>query len=155
METHQFTERDVCYLHRLFLGEIYDWAGQYRSVDLSSGGIHWCHAKFIPQEMEKLSKLFSELTPFDSDMSKEEIVRRLGQIHGELIVIHPFRDGNGRVTRFLCDLLLMQAERKPFGQELVEKKSIRDEYIAAVRTVWGKADYTSLIRLFERLMAPK
>ncbi len=152
-ETHQFSEKDVRYLHRLFLGEIYDWAGQYRTVDLSSGDIRWCHAKFIPQEMEKISNLLSEMTPFSPNMPRVELIQRLAEVHGELVVIHPFRDGNGRLTRFLCDLLLIQAERQPFGQALFEKKSIREEYFAAIRAVWGQADHTSLIRLFDRLLA--
>jgi cell filamentation protein, protein adenylyltransferase len=151
-ETHRFSEKDVRYLHRLFLGGIYDWAGEYRMVDISSEDIRWCHAKFIPQEMEKFSAMLSEMSPFSPNMPREELIQRLAIIHGELVVIHPFRDGNGRLTRFLCDLLLIQAERQPFGQDLFEKKSVREEYFAAIRAVWGQADYSKLIRLFDRLL---
>ena len=80
------------------------------------------------------------------------MLHRLAQSYGELIVIHPFRDGNGRVTRILCDLLLMQAEHKPLGHHSFEDKSIREEYYQAVREVWSQAGYTSLIRLFDRLL---
>lgn len=96
-------------LHKLFLGEIFEWAGKYRIVDISSPQIRWCHAQFIESELERYSKLLSELTPFSPDLSREEIINRLVKVHGELIVIHPFRDGNGRTTRLLCDLLLGQA----------------------------------------------
>lgn len=35
-ENHSFSNQDVCTLHKWFLGDIYNWAGTYRSVDLSS-----------------------------------------------------------------------------------------------------------------------
>jgi cell filamentation protein, protein adenylyltransferase len=151
-ETHKFSENDVRYLHQMFLGEVYNWAGQYREVDLSSKGIRWCHAKFIPQEMGRFSNLLSEMTPFTPTMLREELIQRLAMIHGELVVIHPFRDGNGRLTRFLCDLLLIQAERQPFGQELFETASVQKEYFAAIRAIWGQADYIRLIQLFGKLL---
>ena len=34
---HQFTATDVCRMHRLWLGEIYEWAGEYRSVNIAKG----------------------------------------------------------------------------------------------------------------------
>ncbi len=134
------------------MGKIFEWAGSYRTVDLSSGDIRWCHAKYIPNEMEKFSQLLQSLSPFTPELSKDELLHRLAGIHGELIAIHPFRDGNGRVTRLFCDLLLMQAEKEPFGQKPFEDETVRNEYFAAVKRVWSQKDYVELIRLFDRLL---
>lgn len=112
-EIHRFTERDIRRLHRLFFGEIYSWAGRHRNVDILSNEIHWCRAVFVAQEMQRYGGLLAELTPFSPTFSDKEVAVRLARVHGELILIHPFRDGNGRLTRLLCDLLLVQAGREP------------------------------------------
>ncbi len=152
-ESHSFNEDDVCHIHTIFLGDIYDWAGKFRTVDLSSENIRWCHAQHIESEMEKFGKLLSELSPFRPDVSRKEILARLAKIHGELIVIHPFRDGNGRATRILSDLLLMQAERKPLSNEPFYDKSIQRKYHKAIQSVWSRMDYAELIQLFDRLVS--
>ncbi|MBI9077899.1 MAG: hypothetical protein JEZ02_21045, partial [Desulfatibacillum sp.] len=46
-EDHVFTEEDIRALHNLFLGDLYEWAGTYRTVDLSSENIRYCHAAYI------------------------------------------------------------------------------------------------------------
>ncbi len=46
-ENHAFTDADVRDLHNFFLGKVYEWAGRYRTVDLSSEDIRFCHAAFI------------------------------------------------------------------------------------------------------------
>lgn len=110
-EKHHFTDQDVRTIHKWFLGDIYIWAGTYRSVDLSSENIRYCHAKYIHNSMKSFGVMLAETTPSFSPLwPKDEILKRLAKIHGELIIIHPFRDGNGRTTRLLCNLLLMQAE---------------------------------------------
>lgn len=112
-ETHAFTADDVRYLHRLFLGDIFAWAGTYREVDISSDDIRWCHAAHIPAEMERYGQRLGRLTPFLPSLPRDQVLSQLAELHAELVVIHPFRDGNGRMTRLLCNLLLMQAERAP------------------------------------------
>lgn len=150
-ETHRFTADDVCRLHTLFLGEIYSWAGSYRSVDISSPGIRWCHAAFIEGEMVRLDGLFREATPLSPQLPREKIIARVAEIHGELIVIHPFRDGNGRTARLLCDLLLMQAGLLPISPDVYDDKETQALYFAAIRDVWARADYEKLTRLLAML----
>ena len=59
-ETHRFTVDDICRLHKMFLGGIFEWAGTYRNIDISSPGIRWCHAKFIESEMARFDGLIRE-----------------------------------------------------------------------------------------------
>jgi len=151
-ETHSFTDNDIKFLHKLFLGKIFKWAGNYRNVDISSSGIRYCHAIYINDSMKEFSKLLSKLTPFNSDMSKNEIARKIAEIHGELIVIHPFRDGNGRTTRLLCDLLLIQAGKKPLDTRLFYDKSFLRKYHSAIREVWHNKIYSDLEEIFFKLI---
>ena len=151
-ENHVFTEHDVCDLHKLFLGKIYEWAGSYRTVDLSSDDIRFCHAAYIHDNMKAFSGELSKLSPFAANLSKHDIIDRLAIIHGEMIVIHPFRDGNGRVTRLLCDLLLMQARYRPFKMTSFYRDDFVKRYYRAIRKIWYAKDYSELATLFEPLI---
>lgn len=151
-ETHTFSSDDVREIHRMFLGDIYTWAGKYRDIDISSPGIRWCHALFIEAQMAEFSDRLAKLTPFSPDMTRDELLARSAEIHGEFIMIHPFRDGNGRTCRLLGDLLLMQAEMRPMKLTDLNDVEIREEYFAAIRDVYAKVDYTRLIKVFDRLI---
>lgn len=153
LETHVFTENDIRYLHKLFLGEIYEWAGEYRTIDISSEDIRWCHAAFIESEMKRFDKMLKDLTPFTPDLSRAGILENIAQIQGELIVIHPFRDGNGRIARLLTDLLLMQTQLEPMGKDFFYDDKIRQEYYSAIREVWSLRDYKKLIRFLDRFLS--
>ena len=129
------------------------WASKYRTVDISSEDIRWCHARFIESEMKRFDKLLKSLTPFTPDLSQTEILTRIAQMHGELIIIHPFRDGNGRVIRLLSDLLLMQAEIETMAKNSLYDDSFRQEYHQAIKEVWAKADYKRLVKLLAGLIS--
>ncbi|MBF0354447.1 MAG: Fic family protein [Alphaproteobacteria bacterium] len=150
-----FTSSDVCNLHRLILGSIFEWAGEYRRADLACKGIKWCRAKFILYEMSNFRRMLERMTPFSPSLSRQEVLSRLAEIHGELIVIHPFLDGNGRTARLLCDLLLMQAEYPPIRLGAFDEQEVQRDYFAAIHDVWEKIDYQPLIALLDRLVAVK
>lgn len=148
-DMHRFTEQDVCSLHRVFLADVFEWAGEYRNVDLVSEDIHWCRAIFVPQEMQQFGVLLAEYTPFSTGLSNDEVAERLAKLHGELILIHPFRDGNGRLTRLLCDLLLVQAGREPTHRTAIANEKYRPIYLKAIRTFHFTGDLQPLMTLFE------
>ena len=152
-DDHVFTAKDIMDLNKLFLGDIYEWAGKWRTVDLSSEEIRYCHAAYIPTNIQVFSDdLLSKVTPFTPDLPKSVILERLAKIHGELIVIHPFRDGNGRTTRLLCDLLLMQAGYRPMRIVSFYNEDFLKRYHRAIQLVWHSKDYSALIKLFEPLI---
>lgn len=153
-ETHRFSEADVRDLHRLFLGSLYEWAGSYRIVDISSADIRWCHAAHIGKEMARLGQRLSALTPLVPTLDRPTFLSHLAELHGGLVVIHPFRDGNGRTTRILTNLLLMQAEKPPIRLASFDDAEVRKEYHAAIREVWAAVDYRRLMALFDRLIEP-
>ncbi len=45
---HRFTATDIAKMHKLWLGDIYEWAGCYRQVNVSKGDFHFASAKQIP-----------------------------------------------------------------------------------------------------------
>lgn len=151
-EAHCFTAGDIRRLHRLFMGNLFEWAGSYRRIDLVSGEIRWCHAAHIDGEMRRFGRRLTALTPFAPDLERSELVARLAELHCELIVIHPFRDGNGRTTRLLCDLLLMQAELPPIQFGAFDDVQIRRLYHQSIREAWITARYDGFVALLDRLV---
>lgn len=87
---HRFTAADICDIHRIWLGDVYSWAGQYRQVNVSKDDFTFAMARHIPRLMEELERgVLRNYTPcfFATD---EEIITALAVVHAELMLIHPF-----------------------------------------------------------------
>ncbi len=94
---HRFTAADVCNIHKVWLGPIYAWAGRYRQVNLQKGDLPFAAAGQIPRLMSEFEKSpLRQFTPCRFN-EPDEAARGLAVVHTELILIHPFREGNGRV----------------------------------------------------------
>ena len=128
---HQFTVADICNMHRNWLGKVYEWAGQYRQVTISKGGFTFALPQFIPQLMADFEKtVLSRYTPCNFE-DREEQVQALAIVHTELLLIHPFREGNGRLSRLLAMLMALQAGLPPLDFSEFEgkkKRSILRQY---------------------------
>ncbi len=128
----QFTVADICRVHQRWLGSLYEWAGRYRRVMISKGSLMFAAPAHIPGLMSEFEKeVLRKYTPCVFD-SREEIISALAIVHTELILIHPFREGNGRLSRLLATLMALQADLPPldFGDFAGDRQ---EEYFAAVR----------------------
>lgn len=127
-----FTIADLCRIHRLWLGGLYTWAGQPRSVNLSKGNFAFAMAQVIPVLLDGFeAKQLRKYTPCLFS-SRKEVTQALAEVHVELMLIHPFREGNGRLGRLLAILMALQA-----GLPVLEFSEMiggrKEEYFAAVR----------------------
>ena len=104
-----FTAERICDMHRIWLGDLYDWAGAYRTVNLEKPGMLWPPHDRIAQNMGNLEqgllKRFTPCTATDVPVA----ARQIAEVHAELLFIHPFREGNGRLARWLANLMVVQA----------------------------------------------
>ena len=90
-------------------------------------------ARHIPKLMQDLEKgPLKKYTPcqFKTD---EEIIIALAVVHTELMLIHPFREGNGRAGRLLAVLMAFQAGLPGLDFTGIRGKK-REEYFAAVQS---------------------
>lgn len=89
--------------HHLFQ-DVYLWAGQYRTVRTSKGGNPFCYPEYISDEMDRLFWRFENGQKF-ADLPSKEFVHLAAEFIGELNVIHPFREGNGRAQLAFLGLI--------------------------------------------------
>jgi cell filamentation protein len=144
--SHRFTSADTCKIHRIWLGPIYSWAGRYRRVNLSKGQFPFAAAWHIPELMEDFEK--SSLYEYTPGNFKEagKIIRAIAVVHTELILIHPFRDGNGRVGRVLSFLMALQANLPPLDFTEIKGQK-KQEYFAAIQAGMDK-NYGPMEKIF-------
>ena len=87
----------LCQIHHFMFCDLYEWAGQLRTVDLSKKGTAFVAANRIE---ECANACFARISSMDfSAMSHDELVEELADFYSTLNMIHPFREGNGRVQR--------------------------------------------------------
>jgi cell filamentation protein len=148
---HRFTAHDLRVLHRRWLGEIYPWAGQYRQVNVSKGGFLFAATHLIPHLMKEFeADCLGKYTPLNM-CTPTEIAFALAKTHAELVLIHPFREGNGRLARLLAVLMAEQAGLPPLSFEHLRRRR-EIEYFAAVRAGLDR-NYIPLSRLFASVIA--
>jgi cell filamentation protein len=128
---HRFTAEDICHMHRVWLDSIYDWTGKYRQVNIGKAGFLFAAAGQVPKLMASFEKeILRKYTPCTFS-SIDEVVAALAVVHTELVLIHPFREGNGRLARMLAMLMAFQAGLPPLGFGSIKGKK-KTEYFAAV-----------------------
>lgn len=105
----RITVADVCKWHQRWLGNVYAWAGQYRTLNMAKGSFHFAACSQIPKLMNDLDKnVLSIYTPC-AGMPETRLIEAIAVVHVELILIHPFREGNGRLSRMLASVMALQA----------------------------------------------
>ena len=125
------TTVDLRNWHRRWLGNVYSWAGEFRTVNMGKGEFQFAAAHLIPKLMLDLEAKF--LTPLqcNSDMTDVELVNALAIVHIELILIHPFREGNGRLSRLLAMIMALQAGRPILDFSWMDAN--KEQYFSAVQ----------------------
>jgi len=102
---------DLAHLQRIHLAlfqDVYDWAGEIRTVDISRGNSRFANVSFIEAAANDIfNKLAREnwLKGLDADALSTRLAHYLSEINA----LHPFREGNGRVQRIFISQLSQSA----------------------------------------------
>ena len=154
--TTQLTDKtkfDVDYIkniHFLALKDVYAFAGNFRTVNISKQGFMFPAAKFLDQSMQEfqteiLNKLLNEYVKLDSVFFIEDLARA----HAELLYIHPFREGNGRTARVLLNLMLRKNGWEPLDFSKMNEELFQ-QYVIAVQSSAMK-NYEPMKKVIEQL----
>ena len=138
----------MCEWHRRWLGNVYEWAGQYRSVNMAKDDFHFAASHLVSGLMQAFNDKFLTVYMPCNTMDEAQLVDALAVIHIELILVHPFREGNGRLSRLLATVMALQA-----GQPLLDF-SYMDEnklaYFVAVQA--GLDNYEPMKAMFRQVL---
>lgn len=115
VEVGQFA--GLSYIHAYLFGDIYDFAGKVREVNIAKG-----HFRFAPVMYLQASLQHIDAMP---QASFEQIIEK----YVEMNVAHPFREGNGRATRIWLDLILKKEIQQVVDWNQVDK----EEYLSAMQ----------------------
>lgn len=149
-DQQRFITDDLRDWHHRWLGSIYPWAGEYRQVNMGKAGFQFASTHLIPGLMTSFQRdVLSKHTPC-AGMDEHRLVQALAMTHAELILIHPFREGNGRLARLLNTLMAFQA-----GLPALDYGGIRGakkrEYIGAIHAALG-GDYSPMEAVFSAVV---
>ena len=133
------TESFIITLHKKMFGIVWKWAGIFRTTERNIG--------VAPYEIQPKLRILLEDVKFwikNKTYTSKEIAIRF---HHRLVQIHPFPNGNGRLSRLMADLLMKQ-----FGQnnmnwgagDLTEISELRKTYISALQQA-DHGDYSLLL----------
>ena len=130
-------------LHRKMFGGIWKWAGTFRTTERNIG--------VAPYEIQpKLRILFDDIKFWIENMTypEQEIAIRF---HHRLVQIHPFPNGNGRISRLMADLLMRKFGKQNFNWgsgNLTEISELRKKYILALQEA-DRGNYTKLLEFVD------
>ena len=118
-------------------------------AETQKGNFRWPPAFRVPQNMAWLEDEFlKKSTPCQSS-ELEAIAGQVAAVHAEFLLVHPFREGNGRLARWLADLMFLQAGYPMPLYNFSGKGSAKrkKDYLEAVITGYTQ-DYTPLTGFF-------
>lgn len=110
------TYKALAEIHRFLFGEIYEFAGKLREVNIAKGNFRFAPVMYLREAIGNIEKM--------PQSSFDEIIEK----YVEMNVAHPFREGNGRSMRIWLDMML----KKETGQVIDWRKVDKDDYLLAM-----------------------
>lgn len=121
----------LSFIHAYLFADIYDFAGQIRTVNISKGNFRFAPLMYLKQSLEHIDTM--------PQGNFDQIVEK----YVEMNIAHPFREGNGRTTRIWLDLILKSAINQVVDWNLVDK----EDYLSAMeRSVVKDVEIKALLK---------
>lgn len=111
------TFNGLAFIHAYLFGDIYDFAGKIRDVNIAKGNFRFAPVMYLPASLDHIDAM--PQGSFDAIIEK----------YVEMNIAHPFREGNGRATRIWLDLIL----KKELTQVVDWNKVDKDDYLSAMQ----------------------
>ena len=142
-DNEPISEWNIKNIHQLILKDIdNENAGRYRKENVTIKG-----ATHLPPDYLKIPELMEKLILTYNTWNEYHPIIQAALLHGELVKIHPFVDGNGRTSRLLMNLDLMNSGYNP----VIIKKESRLKYYEALDKAHTTGNYTDFVKLVTKL----
>ena len=102
-----FDEKYFIELHMKTFNKLYEFAGEYRNINISKGYSTFCQVRFLKQTSNEIFQKLKNDNYLKNyfDKSKEQFAHKISFYMCELIALHPFYELNGRTIRFFFDMI--------------------------------------------------
>jgi cell filamentation protein len=110
------TFNGLAQIHAYLFGDIYEFAGKLREVNIAKGNFRFVPLMYLEQSLKHITKM--------PQSNFNEIIEK----YVEMNIAHPFREGNGRATRIWLDLMLKKEIKQVIDWNIVDKS----DYLAAM-----------------------
>lgn len=110
------TYKTLAAIHKYLFEDIYDFAGELRTVNLAKGNFRFAPLMYLQAALENIDKM--------SQSNFDEIVEK----YVEMNIAHPFSEGNGRSTRIWLDHIL----KNEIGKVIDWSKVDKEDYLLAM-----------------------
>jgi cell filamentation protein len=140
-----FDGRHLQALHRHIFQDVFDWAGEFRTVNIFKSGDPFAFHQHIASSLDTLCTELKREGHL-SGSNPERFARRAAYYLGEINAIHPFREGNGRTQReFIKELAVCS------GLTIDWSRVSREEMIEASRRSL-RIDNTGLEQVLKKVL---
>jgi len=133
------TNEFVCGLHKRMFGKTWRWAGKFRTTEKNIG--------IDPMRIQSALRDLCEDVKAQLEHQSYPLDEIAARCSHRLVAIHPFANGNGRLSRTVADLLLVQQDKPRFtwgAGNLLADSEVRQRYLAALPAADAR-DYVPLL----------
>ena len=128
-------------IHKFLFEDIYEWAGEYRHVNISKGN-QFC----LCQNLEAYADTIFACLKKDNYLKNcDNVPERLAYYLSEINVLHPFREGNGRAQRLFIEYLALNSCYR------VDFSSVSPEEMIVASAEAFACEYDKINEMFERI----
>ena len=133
-------------IHQFLFEDLYDWAGQIRTVNISKKGARFCSVESLDDFTTRIFTGLSNSRHF-TNLNREEFLSEIVSFYCNTNQLHPFREGNGRTQRIFISELIYNAGYNDFDFSNV------DGDLLMIATIQSANGVTDLLReIFDKLL---
>ena len=146
-----FSSGGFCFIHKALFGDVYEWAGQYRKINirkrenLLAGQSVWYSN--VAEIGNDLDNAFDEINKVNwASLSRENFAKQIARLFPKLWQVHPFREGNTRTTVMMMTFFV-EHHGYFFDQNLMAESAgyVRDSFVMA--SLGENSDYEYLEKI--------
>lgn len=112
-------------IHRHLFQDVYDWAGEIRTVEIARGGNQFQFRQYIGTGMADVHRRIV-VARYLRNLAARAFAEKAGEIIGDINYVHPFREGNGRTQALYLEALARQA-----GHPIDLRRLVRESWMEA------------------------
>lgn len=150
---NDFSSGGFCFIHKYLFGDVYEWAGQYRKINirkrealLAGQSVWYSNAEAIGYDIDST---FEDINKIKwNELTREDFAINIARLFPKLWQVHPFREGNTRATVMLMTFFV-EHYGYYFDQNLMAESAgyVRDSFVLASLGEYAEYEHLEKILL--------